>query len=97
MASRLLPILLFVIPLTVAQEQPWLPSPLGTDWLELHDGFVNNSRLHGDHITVLFLGDSITRRWQTDGLEVYDEHYVPLGAANYGVGGDSTQHVRSNF
>lgn len=88
-----LPIILFLVHLSLAQELPWLPSPLGTDWLDLHEGFVNNSRLHDDHITVLFVGDSITRRWQTDGLEVYDKYYVPIGAANYGVGGDSTQHV----
>jgi len=92
MESSLLAIILFLIPLTVAQEQPWIPSPLGTDWLALHEGFVNTS-LHGENITVLFIGDSITRRWQTDGLPVYTEHYIPLGAANYGVGGDSTQHV----
>ncbi len=90
-----LTILLLLIPIALGQEQPWLPSPLDENWLVLHEGFVTNNRENGENITVLFLGDSIMRRWQTDGLPLYNEHYVPLGAANYAVGGDSTQHVRS--
>ncbi|KAJ6636464.1 Platelet-activating factor acetylhydrolase IB subunit alpha2 [Pseudolycoriella hygida] len=88
-----LSILLFVVTSSNAQVQPWLPSPLGEDWLRTHEGFVSNSRVNGSNIAVLFYGDSITRRWQTDGLPVYNEFYVPLGTADYGVGGDSTQHV----
>jgi lysophospholipase L1-like esterase len=44
-------------------------------------------------VQVLFLGDSITRRWEEAGREAWDEHFAPLRAANFGVGGDGTQHV----
>ncbi|KAG4079587.1 hypothetical protein HA402_011538 [Bradysia odoriphaga] len=73
-------------------EQPWLPSPLDENWLDLHNGFVSNNRVNGINITVPYIKDSIIRRWQTDGLHMYIEHYVPLRAAI--VDGDSTQDVR---
>jgi lysophospholipase L1-like esterase len=44
-------------------------------------------------VQVLFLGDSITRRWEESGREVWQQHFAPLKAGNFGVGGDSTQHV----
>ncbi|XP_037048489.1 platelet-activating factor acetylhydrolase IB subunit beta-like [Bradysia coprophila] len=87
---RLTIILLFTS-FTIAQKQPWLPSPLDKNWLALHNGFVSNNRVNGTNITVLFIKDSVTRRWQPDGLHLYIEHYVPLRTA--GVGGDSAQDV----
>jgi lysophospholipase L1-like esterase len=45
------------------------------------------------HVDVLFLGDSITQGWEGNGKDVWAKHFEPLNAANYGIGGDRTQHV----
>jgi lysophospholipase L1-like esterase len=44
-------------------------------------------------VDVLFLGDSITQAWENQGKEVWKKRYEPLHAANFGIGGDRTQHV----
>lgn len=36
---------------------------------------------------------SITRRWVTDGLPVFEQYYESLGVANYGIGGELVQNV----
>jgi len=41
-------------------------------------------------INVVFVGDSITQGWNSD---IWNEKYKPLGAVNYGIGGDSTRQV----
>ena len=46
---------------------------------------------------LVFLGDSITQGWEKTGekggKEVWDKYWAPLNAANFGVGGDRTEHV----
>jgi lysophospholipase L1-like esterase len=42
---------------------------------------------------VVFLGDSITERWESTGAKVWKEAFAPLKAVNLGVGGDQTGHV----
>lgn len=42
---------------------------------------------------VVFLGDSITERWESTGAKAWKEVFVPLNAVNLGVGGDQTGHV----
>ncbi len=42
---------------------------------------------------VVFLGDSITERWESTGAKVWKERFAPLKAVNLGVGGDQTGHV----
>lgn len=42
---------------------------------------------------LVFLGDSITHGWESKGKAVWDKHWAPLGAANFGIGGDRTEHV----
>src|SRR5262249_53134015 len=44
-------------------------------------------------VDLLFLGDSITEGWKRAGNEIWKERYEPLHAANFGIGGDRTQHV----
>ncbi|CAN5245301.1 hypothetical protein BH11PSE2_BH11PSE2_03700 [soil metagenome] len=46
-------------------------------------------------IDILFVGDSITDWWQqaNRGLPVWQERYVPLKAADFGIAGDTTQGV----
>jgi lysophospholipase L1-like esterase len=54
-----------------------------------HLGFVEIAKKGG--VDVLLLGDSITDGWR--GKKAYTEHFEPLKAANFGIGGDRTQHV----
>jgi len=42
---------------------------------------------------LVFLGDSITHNWEKGGKEVWDKYWAPLNAANFGIGGDRTEHV----
>lgn len=44
---------------------------------------------------LVFLGDSITHAWDRPGVgkEVWDKVWAPLKAANFGIGGDRTEHV----
>ena len=64
---------------------------------ERHDKFVEIAK-RGE-VDVLFLGDSITDAWGGeghrggDGAAIFEKEYKPLKAANFGIGGDRTQHV----
>ncbi len=42
---------------------------------------------------LVFLGDSITQGWEKNGLAAWEKHFAPLKAANFGTGGDRTEHV----
>lgn len=44
---------------------------------------------------LVFLGDSITHGWENAGRgkEVWEKYWAPLKAANFGIGGDRTEHV----
>jgi lysophospholipase L1-like esterase len=67
------------------------PVPRDEKWVARHEGFVAEAQKGG--IDLLFLGDSITDGWRTRGKEVWDREYAPLKAANFGIGGDRTEHV----
>src|SRR5436190_19976020 len=62
-----------------------------------HDKFVEIAKR--GNVDVLFLGDSITDAWGGEGhgkgggASIFEKEFVPLKAANFGIGGDRTQHV----
>jgi lysophospholipase L1-like esterase len=58
-----------------------------------HEGFVAQANAGKGDIDVVFLGDSITDAWRSDGKQVWKERFEPLKAVNFGIGGDRTQHV----
>src|SRR5262249_39385542 len=67
-------------------------------WMKRHEGFVVIAKK--GEVDVLFLGDSITDGWRsfnaekkTGGRNVWEKTFAPLHAANFGIGGDRTQHV----
>jgi lysophospholipase L1-like esterase len=62
-----------------------------TNWMSRHEKLVAQAKRGG--IDILFLGDSITDNWRTKGSNVWNEYYAPRHAANFGIGGDRTQHV----
>jgi lysophospholipase L1-like esterase len=74
------------------------PAPRDDKWKERHDKFVAMAKK--GHIDVLFLGDSITDGWggenhnaKAAGSSIFAKEFVPLHTANFGIGGDRTQHV----
>jgi beta-glucosidase len=62
-----------------------------TNWLSRHEGFVKQAKKGG--VDILFMGDSITDNWRSRGSNVWNKVYEPRHAANFGIGGDRTQHV----
>jgi lysophospholipase L1-like esterase len=75
------------------------PVPRDKDkrWMDMHKKFVEIAKRGG--VDVLFLGDSITDAWggeghpKSPGAKIFKEEFEPLKAANFGIGGDRTQHV----
>lgn len=52
-----------------------------------------NARLKHDNADLIFIGDSITQRWEQDGKEVWKRYYSKRNAVNLGIDGDRTQQV----
>lgn len=85
-----------------ATNAPAATSPVGsatvpatrstpTNWMDRHHGFVQLAK-RGD-VELLFLGDSITDGWRRRGSNTWNKYYLPRKAANFGIGGDRTEHV----
>jgi beta-glucosidase len=87
------------VPVPLAAESPDVPAPRTKaypwmsleKWRDFHEGDL--ARGKEGPIEVLFLGDSITEAWEKNGARVWEEFLAPLGAANFGIGGDTTQNV----
>ncbi|MFO0966261.1 MAG: platelet-activating factor acetylhydrolase IB subunit [Gemmataceae bacterium] len=61
-------------------------------WMKRHEGFVAIAK-KGD-VDVLLLGDSITDAWRGGGAKAaWSKHFAGRKAANFGIGGDRTEHV----
>jgi platelet-activating factor acetylhydrolase IB subunit beta/gamma len=46
-----------------------------------------------DDIQLVFLGDSLTRRWE-DNIDVWNKYFSAYHAANFGVGGDCLENIK---
>ncbi len=79
--------------LLLAQDLPGAqPQPKDKGWLKRHEGFAAEAKKGG--IDLLFLGDSITDAWRGGKQKaLWELHFAPLKAANFGISGDRTQHV----
>ena len=42
---------------------------------------------------LLFIGDSITHRWETDGKKIWSQYFSSYAPVNFGIGGDRTEHI----
>lgn len=77
--------------------KPWVPGWCRWDWragwLGQHHAFVENSRRNAGRITAVFYGDSLTQGWGSEAKEVFEDAFGRHGAANYGIGGDSTRQL----
>jgi lysophospholipase L1-like esterase len=59
--------------------------------MKRHEGFNEISK--AGEAELVFLGDSITQGWGKNGAKVWEEFYGNRKAANFGIGGDRTEHV----
>jgi len=59
-------------------------------FFKMHESFLQRGK--EGPIGVLFLGDSITEGWGK-APEVWNEFYAKYQPANFGIGGDRTEHV----
>lgn len=67
------------------------PVPRDAGWQKRHESFNVISKK--GEAPLVFLGDSITQGWDGRGKEAWAKHWAPLNAANFGIGGDRTEHV----
>ena len=58
--------------------------------MDIHKSFLK--RAQEGKVDLLFLGDSITQGWNGS-KKTWDRFYGPRNAANFGIGGDRTEHV----
>src|SRR5687768_12561807 len=92
--SALLLALVPVLALPATANTAIEPAPREASWVKRHEGFVEIAKQGG--VDVLFLGDSITDAWRRPapgGKAIWDQHFAPLRAANFGISGDRTQHL----
>jgi lysophospholipase L1-like esterase len=73
------------------------PRTVDYDWMSVatwqakHAAHVAIAQRGG--VDLLFVGDSLTEGWAWgDGVE-WEKHFAPLRAANFGLGGDTTQNL----
>lgn len=94
--------LMFTPNLAFAENTAIKPESKGGGWLKRHEEM--NRRLAQGKVDLIFVGDSITQSWGSEGKgrEVWDEYYADRNAISLGISGDRTQHVlwrleNSNF
>jgi lysophospholipase L1-like esterase len=78
-------------PADVAAPKLMSDGKMNAHFEERHNKFL--ARRSEGPIGLLFLGDSITEGWEGGGRTIWEKYYAPLNAANFGIGGDQTQHV----
>lgn len=67
-----------------------IPKTGNARFFELHEKFL--ARTKSGPIGVLFMGDSITEGWGK-APHVWEKYFAKYQPANFGIGGDQTQHV----
>ncbi len=79
-------------PMVLAQGESATTRPVPREgkWMELHERFLERAK-SSEGIDLLFLGDSITQGWGN--YAVWQGYYGSRNAANFGIGGDRTEHV----
>ena len=77
-------------PFEVPANTAIAPAPRPGPWMKQHEAYLERARK--GEIDLLFLGDSITAGWNGAG-PIWSRYYAPRKAANFGIGGDRTQHV----
>lgn len=83
-------------PITEPADEAWPKKDPATgqpnaSFMQKHESFLKRGK--EGPIGVLFLGDSITAGWAGSGKKVWEENFSQYQPANFGIGGDRTQHV----
>ena len=60
-------------------------------WMSMHNRFVREAKSMSSKCELVFIGDSIIHGMLDK--EIWRQYFQPLGSLNFGIGGDSTQHV----
>ena len=76
-------------------SHPWIPEHRDTNWIERHQQLVNTTLQHLKDEKIVFIGDSLTEGWQWEhkSQNIWDKHYTPRHAYNYGISADRTEHL----
>lgn len=91
-APRLLLALLTLTLTAAATNTATTPVPRDAPkWLARNQAMAD--RIKQGNIDLLWIGDSIVQRWETDGKPTWDKYYAPRNAINLGISGDNTEHV----
>lgn len=77
-------------PKAQADASAAIPKTGNKHFFEAHDAYL--ARGKAGPMDLLFLGDSITENW-SKAPEVWKAAYAKYSPANFGIGGDRTQHV----
>ena len=70
-----------------------IPTPRGESWWIEQSHSFDRLAQETPRINLVFLGDSITERWGTDGRNVWARTYASRDAVNFGIGGDRTENT----
>jgi lysophospholipase L1-like esterase len=60
-------------------------------WQQHHASLVQFA--HEGKVKIAFFGDSITHYWTEPGAELWKSTLLPMGAADFGIGGDKCEHI----
>ncbi|CAL8118028.1 unnamed protein product [Orchesella dallaii] len=75
-------------------QKPWEPTEKTEEWWqERHQEILNTTASLANDIKVVFIGSSSVEYWGTTAKDLWDSKYAPLGAVNYGIRSDRTEHV----
>jgi len=77
-------------PADVAAPKLGPDGKVNADFAKSHEAFLAEAKK--GEAQVVFLGDSITAGWNGH-KAIFDKEYAQYKAANFGIGGDRTQHV----
>lgn len=73
------------------------PVPQAKQWWPVRhqEKLTERDRLvsSGEHLGIVFVGDSITHSWEKAGKQLWAERFAKHGAFNIGFSGDRTEHV----
>lgn len=77
----------------VVVESPTVPAPRTGKVYDRYVMLNERVKTNQGNIDILFVGDSITQGWESNGKSVWEKYYGPRKAVNIGISGDRTQHV----
>jgi lysophospholipase L1-like esterase len=97
LVTLLLPISTYAESVEVAASITPNPRMLSYPWMSLskwYDMHAEDVALASEgSAPLVFIGDSITEGWNGKGQAHWKKNFSPLGAVNFGIGGDTTQNL----